>query len=93
MMVTNYPFSLTDGEQLPDVSVFDDLSEDLISGSLETDLKARIIKEEVKSPASCDNQSVFSFYSACSPYSPSAISEASSHDYSTDEGFQSDFDG
>ena len=56
-------------------------------------LKAQTIKEETKSPAPCDSFPGLGYSSVGSPpYSPS-ISEASSQDYSTDEGFQSDFEG
>lgn len=73
----------TDFDQLPDPTVFDELPDDLPFTALS-------VKEEVKSPVSCDSQSVFSYSSASPPYSPS-ISEAGSRDYSTDEGIQSDF--
>ncbi|XP_067039478.1 transforming protein p54/c-ets-1-like isoform X1 [Acropora muricata] len=77
-----------DGEQLPDLSVF----EDFMNEPFQSALKAQTIKEETKSPAPCDSFPGLGYSSVGSPpYSPS-ISEASSQDYSTDEGFQSDFE-
>ncbi|XP_068687017.1 protein C-ets-2-like isoform X1 [Montipora capricornis] len=82
-----------DGDQLPDLdlSVFDELSEELVNEPFPTGMMPLTVKEEVKSPASCDSHSVFSYGSSSPPYSPS-ISEASSQAYSIDEGFQSDFE-
>lgn len=85
-----FGFFSADGEQLPDLSVFED---DFMNEQLQSALKAQGIKEEIKSPASCDSYSNLGYSQVGSPpYSPS-ISEASSQDYSTDEGFQSDFEG
>jgi len=80
----------TDFDQLPDPTVFDELPDDLPCEPFQHNFTALSVKEEVKSPVSCDSQSVFSYSSASPPYSPS-ISEAGSRDYSTDEGIQSDF--
>ena len=78
--------SFADIDNFPDLTVFDQLQEEH-SFAEQYPLALLNLKEEAKSPRSCD--SVYSYSSASPPHSP-AISDISSQAYSTDEGIQSD---
>lgn len=86
-VLKHFSLYIPDIDQLPDPTVFDNLPDEFPSEPFLTSIS---LKEEAKSPASCDSQSVYSYSSASPPHSPS-ISEAGSSMYSTDEGIQSDF--